>query len=333
MVADTQLKLKLLRLGVGGAMRRFWVAARHTVALLGLVWRYAGVIRRFEEDARGGDRAGPITFGLKLLRAIKLGTLLRSFEMSYDQACREARRLRRLYAQLKQAELRDTTNVDVLATPTATSFQAVAVRREFRRLVRLDLSTDQVAVLSYYPTVGRALVEFLRYCGHGEGHWIAVPPGEAIEGFTKWAQLRHTRTGARDALHHLYRSQRQFASWASALRQLEARLDAARWQWSERRNFYRTQRQVRDRLRLDQLEAARTLDPLVQTMALHRIAQTVYFHALGLLASAMGREQPTESQTNGNDTKPAQPGALAFERAMLNALEGLNMHLKAVIAI
>jgi hypothetical protein len=187
--------------------------------------------------------------------------------------------------------------------------------------------------LSYYPTVGRALIDFLQYCGHGEVHWIEVPPGEAIEGFTKWAQLRHTRTGAQDALHHLYRSRRQFASWASAIQQLEARLDAARSQWSERRNFYRTQRQVRDRLRLDQLDAARTLDPLVQAMALHRSAQTVYFHALGLLASAMGRERPAESQTNSNKTSTAQAGALSFERAMVHALEGLNVHLKAVIAI
>jgi hypothetical protein len=333
LVADTQLKLKMLRLGVGGAMGRYWVAARHTIALLGLVWRYAGVIQRFEEDARGGDMAGPITFGLKLLRAIKLRTLLRSFEMSYDEGRREARRLRRVYTQLKQAELRGTTNVNVLATPSAASFQAVAVRHEFRRLVRLHLSTNQVAVLSYYPTVGRALIDFLQYCGHGEVHWIEVPPGEAIEGFTKWAQLRHTRTGAQDALHHLYRSRRQFASWASAIQQLEARLDAARSQWSERRNFYRTQRQVRDRLRLDQLDAARTLDPLVQAMALHRSAQTVYFHALGLLASAMGRERPAESQTNSNKTSTAQAGALSFERAMVHALEGLNVHLKAVIAI
>lgn len=331
MGADSQLKLTLLRLGVGGAMRRYWVASRHTMALLGLVWRYTGVIRRFEEDARGGNEVGLIAVGLKLLRVINVGTLLRSFEMSYDEGRREARRFRRLYAQLKQAELRSTPKMDVLATPSAASFQAVAVRHEFRRLVQLDLSTDQAAVLSYYPTVGRALIEFLQYCGHGEVHWIEVPPGEAIEGFTKWAQVRHTRTGAQDALRLLYQSQDQFASWASAIRRLEARLDSARSQWLERREFDRTQRQVRDRLRLDQLKAARTLDPLVQTMALHLTAQAVYFHALGLLASVMGREQPPEVPTNNNDTKPAV--ALAFERAMVDALEGLNTHLKAAIAI
>ena len=84
MDADTQLKLKLLRLGVGGAIRRYWVAARHTIALLGLVWRYAAVIRRFEQDAPGG-KVGPIAVGLKLLRAVRLGNLLWSFEMSYDE--------------------------------------------------------------------------------------------------------------------------------------------------------------------------------------------------------------------------------------------------------
>jgi hypothetical protein len=331
--ADTQLKLALLRLGVGVAIRRYWVAARHTMSLIGLVWRYTSVIRSFEEDARTGYQAGPIAVGLKLLRAVKVGTLLRSFEMSYDEGSREARRLHRLYAQLKQAEARGTAKVDVLATPPATSFQAVAVRHEFRRLVRLDLSTDQVAVLSYYPTVGEALVEFLQYCGHSEVHWIEVPPGEAIEGFTKWAQVRHTRTGAQHALHHLYHSQLQFASWASAIHRLEARLDAARSQWLERREFDRTHRQVRNRLRLDQLEAALTLDPLVQAMALHRTAQAVYFHALGLLASAMGREHPAESRIKSNDIRPAPVVALAFERAMVDALEGLNTHLKAVIAI
>ena len=83
--------------------------------------------------------------------------------------------------------------------------------------------------------------------------------------------------------------------------------------------------------RLDQLEAARTLDPLVQAMGLHRTAQAVYFRALGLLASAMGREQPTENSTDSNSTSPGP--AIALDRAMVEALEGLNTHLKAVIAI
>jgi hypothetical protein len=253
--------------------------------------------------------------------------------MSYGEARREARRLRRLYAQLTQAELRGTTKVNVLATPSAESFQAVAVRHEFHRLMRLNLSADQAAVLGYYPTVGRALIEFLHYCGRGEVRWIEVPPAEAIDGFTKWAQLRHTRTGAQDALDPLYQSQRKFASWASAIQRLQARLDAARSKRLERREFDRTQGQVRDRLHLDQLEAAWTLDPLVQALALHRVAQTVYFRALGLLASAMGREQRAEAQTNNKDTEPGSAIALAFERAMVDALEGLNSQLKAVIAI
>ena len=35
-------------------------------------------------------KAGPIAVALKLLRAVRLGNLLRSFEMSYDEARREA---------------------------------------------------------------------------------------------------------------------------------------------------------------------------------------------------------------------------------------------------
>jgi hypothetical protein len=329
--ADIQLKIKLLRLGAGGAMRRYWVAACHTIALLGLVWRYAGVLRRFEQDVPSVSKAGPVAVALKLLRAVRLGNLLRTFEMSYDEAHREARRLRRLYKELSEAERRGTTKVDVLATPPAASFQAVAVRHEFRRLVRLDLNANQAAVLSYYPAVGQALIEFLQYCGHGEVRWIEVPPEEAIEGFTQWAELRHTRKGAEDALHHLYRSQRQFASWASAIQRLEARLDTVRSQRLERREFDRTQREVRDRRRLDQLEAARTLDPLVQAICLHRTAQAVYFRALGLLAIAMGREQPAENQKDSNGTNSGP--AVALDRAMVDALEGLNTHLKAVIAI
>jgi hypothetical protein len=114
---------------------------------------------------------------------------------------------------------------------------------------------------------------------------------------------------------------------------LDARLDSARSQWSERRKFDRIQRQVRDKLRLDQLEAARTLDPLVQAMALRSTAQAVYFHALALLASATGAEQPTERPTNSNYTKPVPAVARAFERAMVVALEGLNAHLQAVIVV
>jgi hypothetical protein len=160
--ADKQLTLTLLLLGVGGAMRRYWVAARHTMTLLGLIWRYTSVIQRFEEEARSGNRVGPIVIGLKLLRAVNVGALLRSFEMSYDDGLRETRRLRRLYSQLKEGELRSTPKVDVLVTPSAASLQAVAVRHEFRRLVQLDLSIGEAAVLSCYPTVGQALVEFLQ---------------------------------------------------------------------------------------------------------------------------------------------------------------------------
>jgi hypothetical protein len=68
-------------------------------------------------------------------------------------------------------------------------------------------------------------------------------------------------------------------------------------------------------------------------MALHRTAQAVYFLALGVLASAMGREQLPESRKKHIYKKPPPDAALAFERAMVDALEGLNTYLKAVITI
>ena len=112
-----------------------------------------------------------------------------------------------------------------------------------------------------------------------------------------------------------YQSQRQFASWASAIQRLEARLDAARSQKSlERREFDRTQREGRDRRRLDQLEAARTLDPLVQAMGLHRTAQAIYFRALGLLAKRDGPGTLAARRKTRRTATATNPGpAIALE--------------------
>jgi hypothetical protein len=330
---DFQLKLTLLRLGIGGTLRRYWAASRHSMTLLALVWRYAGVIRQFEKDSCSNRRAGVIAVGRKLLGTIKMRALLQAFEASYDAGRGEVRRLRRLYAQLKQSEMRATARVEVLSTQTAASFAVVAVRHEFRRLVRIDLHAEQATVLSSYPTVGQALLEFLQYCGCGEAPWVVVPVGEAIDGFTKWAQVRHTRAGAQEALNLLYRSQSLFTTWSSAIQRLEARLDAVRAQRRAQREFSLTRLHAGGKLRLAQLEAARTLDPLVQAIALHRVAQAVYFHALDLLANAMGKELPTSNQTNANTTDSPSAGTPAsFERAVADALEGLNTHLRAVIA-
>jgi hypothetical protein len=330
---DFQLKLALLRLAVAGTLRRYWAAARHSMTLFALVWRYAGVIRQFEADSRSDRRVGVIAIGRKLLGAVRIGALLQAFEASYDAGRGEVRRLRRLYAQLKQSEMRVPAKVEVLSTQTAASFAVVAVRHEFRRLVRIDLLAEQAAVLSSYPSVGQALVEFLQYCGCGEAPWVAVPAVDAIEGFTKWAQVRHTRAGAQEALNLLYRSQGPLSAWASAIQRLEARLDAARMQRREQREFGMTRREVGGKLRLAQLEAARALDPLIQAMTLHRAAQAMYFHALDLLASVMEKEPPTSNSKNTNPKDLPSAGTLAsFERAIADALEGLSTHLRAVIA-
>jgi len=332
---EFHLKLVLLWLHFSGAIRRYWIAYRHTAVLLALVWRYANIIRRFEEDAAIDQPTGLFAICLNLLNVLKLGALLQSFEAYHDNSRREVRRLRRIYAQLKQSELRRTGNVSVLATRAAMEFQTVAVRYEFRRLVRLDLLTEQATVLSSYPTVGHALVEFLQYSGYGEMSWIPVPLQDAIEGFTKWAQVRHTRAGAQEALNHLYRSQQAFSSLATAIERLEARLEMARAQRGERQELERTRTTVQSQLRLEQLEAARTLDPLVQAMALQRLAQRVYLHALGLLANAFEHEKPMANPLNRALSTPdgsAVGTPATSERAIAIALDGLNTYLKTAIA-
>src|SRR5579864_4211558 len=190
---ETYRKLTLWHLAVMCTIRRYVVALGHGVSLLVLAWRFARVVHGF------GRRSGFVNgFGVAhmfstLILAGRLGGLFRGFDYGLEDAERgEYARLRALYADLQKAISQTNTACDPLTANTAIKFQEIAVRHEFLRLLGVGLGLEQAQILSRYGSVGRALVDFLRYCGYNEDLGVFTSPTEVVAGFVDWAAVRHT---------------------------------------------------------------------------------------------------------------------------------------------
>jgi len=331
LVAKKHRRLTLWRLTIICAIVRYADALGHAVSLSVLAWRFARVLHRFGFQA--GFRYG---FGVAhifstLIQAGKLGGLFRGFDCRLEDTERsEYARLRALYADLQKAVSQTNTACDPLTAPTAIGFQEIAVRHEFLRLLGVGLSTEQAQILGHYGSVGRALVDFLRYCGYNEDLGVFTSPSEVVAGFVDWAEVRHTRSEARYTLNRLLVSRRRLAKWVTAIEVLQGRLEALRPEMPEFRQWDRMRANAKDDLKIRQLQATLSFNPIYQAMSRNRLAQALYLRALGLLATIVGKM--TDSETDFDSQKSLLPSSSTHSRSVAIALEALNRNFEAAIS-
>lgn len=306
----------------------FTEGLRHSSSLIRLWLAFVGVVRDFQRELQIRDT--------RILTELPVGAgkylkLLFVFPpLSLSERTDERKRLKKVLQQLTEIIAKRKLDFDPLTTPAAVRTESVIVTHAFRRLFKLNLTSDQARILGQYGSVNLAARDFLEYCGYGQATSIDRPLLLMLPFFVRKTEIRHTKLATRQSILSIL-SEREHPDKSAGLitrirsgwawiREMSYRTS---WSWvdARERTKHRIARSMGHEAVMRQvLELTRKSAVSTRNQVRCMLASAMLFHTINLLLDQLD-ESPWREETKDWFSR----------QALFDAVQRLTGRMKSIL--